>query len=105
MEVKYLYTPAAIEDNLEAGEGSGTDPNRSSAVVVEIDKVENLREAYPNYFGDVQLFKSRLSSVVKGEPVTEYAHPPRERVPPPPKEVADDSWFRFPNRRGRRWEL
>lgn len=25
-------------------------------------------------------------------------------VPPPPIEIADDSWLRYPNRRNRRWE-
>lgn len=104
VDVKFLYTPSVIEENLEAGVGGSGEANRYSAVVVELDKVENLREAYPNYFGDVQLFKSRLTSVVRGEPVTEYTLPPRVRVPPAPKEVPDDSWFRFPNRRGRRWE-
>jgi hypothetical protein len=104
VDVKFLYTPSVIEDNLEAGEASGNDVNRYSAVVVELDRVENLREAYPNYFGDVQLFKSRLTAVVQGEPVTEYSLPPRERVPPAPREVPDDSWFRNPNRRGRHWE-
>lgn len=105
VDVKYLYTPSAIEDNLEVGEGSENESNRYSAVVVELDKVENLREAYPNYFGDVQLFKSQMTAIVRGEPVTEYSLPPRERVPPAPRAISDDSWFRFPNRRGRRWEL
>lgn len=100
VDVKLLYTPSAIEDNLETGT---TDGSNYSTVMIEIDKVDNLRDAYPNYFGDVQLFKSRLTSVVKGEPVTEYAHPPRVRVPPRPREIADDSWFRFPNRRSRHW--
>jgi hypothetical protein len=104
VEVKHLYTPSLIEDNLETADRGGNDPNRFSRVVVELDNVENLREAYPNYFGDVQLFKSRMMAVVRGEPVTEYALPPRVRVPPPPKAVPDDSWFRFPNRRGRRWK-
>lgn len=104
VDVQFLYTPSVIEANLEAGEVGGTDPSLYSTVVIEVDKVENLREAYPNYFGDVQLFKDRLTKVVKGEPVTEYAQPPRERVPPPPKEIPDDSWFKYPNRRHRRWE-
>jgi hypothetical protein len=104
VEVKHLYTPAVIEANLETAENSGADQNRYSTVVVEMDSIENLREAYPNYFGDVQLFKSRLMAVVRGEPVTEYSLPPRVRVPPAPKAVPDDSWFRFPNRRGRRWK-
>lgn len=104
VDVKFLYSPSVIEENLEVGETGTGDANRYSTIVVELDKVENLREAYPNYFGDVQLFKSRLSSVVRGEPLTEYTLPPRVRVPPPPKEVPDDSWFRYPNRSGRRWD-
>lgn len=105
VEVKHLNRPADIEENLETAEGEKkADPNRFSKVVVELDNVENLRAAYPNYFGDVQLFKSRLSAVVRGEPVTEYSLPPKVRVPPPPKEVPDDSWFRYPNRRGRHWK-
>lgn len=104
VDVKFLYTPSVIEENLESDDARPSDGNIYSTVVIEIDKVENLRDAYPNYFGDVQLFKDKLTAVVKGEPVTQYTHPPRERVPPPPREIPDDSWFRFPNRRGRRWE-
>ena len=35
-------------------------------VMVEVDKVENLKEAYPNYFGDVRMFLSHLKRVVVG---------------------------------------
>jgi ppGpp synthetase/RelA/SpoT-type nucleotidyltranferase len=34
--------------------------NRKNVVLVEADKISGLKEAYPNYFGDVQLFKQQL---------------------------------------------
>ena len=34
-----------------------------NAVLVEADSIENLRAAYPNYFGDVQKFKSALEEL------------------------------------------
>ncbi len=102
--VKYLDGPSNIGSALERGNANSDDENRYSAVVVELDKIENLKSAYPNYFGDVQLFKSALSDVVSGKPPREYSLPPIERVPPPPKEIPDDSWLRYPNRRNRRWD-
>jgi hypothetical protein len=35
-------------------------------VLVEVDKVENLREAYPNYFLDVRLFTQNVLSALNG---------------------------------------
>lgn len=99
VKVRYLDGPSKIGSAIQGGGDV-----RYSSVVVEMDKIENLKSAYPNYFGDVQLFKSSLSEVVNGRPVKEYSLPPIERVPPPPKEVPDDSWLRFPNRRHRKWE-
>jgi hypothetical protein len=99
VNVKYLDGPSKIGGALNEANDS-----RYSSVVVEMDKIDNLKEAYPNYFGDVQLFKSSLSLVVNGKAVEQYSLPPIEKVPPPPKEIPDDSWLRFPNRRNRRWE-
>ncbi|XAP76899.1 RelA/SpoT domain-containing protein [Citromicrobium bathyomarinum] len=99
VRVEYLSGPSEIEKAF-----SNTDRSAHSSVVVELDKIENLKSAYPNYFGDVQLFKSSLSEVIHGRPVKEYSLPPVERVPPPPKEIPDDSWLRFPHRRNRRWQ-
>ena len=39
--------------------------DRKNIVLVEVDKIENLKEAYPNYFGDVQLFRKQLVEIVK----------------------------------------
>ena len=104
VEVGYLDNPSKIGAALEHGDEDGLGITRFSSVVVEMDKIENLKSAYPNYFGDVQLFKSNLAEVVNGKPVKQYSLPPIERIPPPPKEIADDSWLRYPNRRNRRWE-
>jgi Region found in RelA / SpoT proteins len=35
-------------------------------VLVEVDKINNLKAAYPNYFGDVELFRSQLNQIVHG---------------------------------------
>ncbi|QYM72883.1 RelA/SpoT domain-containing protein [Pseudochrobactrum sp. Wa41.01b-1] len=45
---------------------SGEESTRSgvNSVLVEVDKAENLREAYPNYFLDVQMFTDRLKDIV-----------------------------------------
>lgn len=45
---------------------SGEERYRSgvNSVLVEVDKAENLREAYPNYFLDVQMFTDRLKDIV-----------------------------------------
>jgi hypothetical protein len=104
VSVRYLDNPSKIGGALEHGEGGSQAAGKLSAVVVELDKIENLKKAYPNYFGDVQLFKSSLSRVVHGQPVKEYSLPPIERMPPPPKVIPDDTWLRYPNRRNRRWE-
>jgi hypothetical protein len=65
-----------------------------NAVLVEADKIEALKEAYPNYFGDVQVFKSNLRLITQGKSAIEYKLPPQKRMPPPPKGVADTAWLR-----------
>jgi hypothetical protein len=61
---------------------------------VEADKLENLKDAYPNYFGDVQLFKMQLSNIVKGKDITEYKVKPQETVKPRPRENPNLSWLK-----------
>ena len=52
-------------DKREAQDASKT------TVLVEVDKVENLKEAYPNYFLDVRLFAQNLSNLLEGKkPIT-----------------------------------
>lgn len=87
-------------DNIEAEIESGR--SKSNAVLVEADKIEALKEAYPNYFGDVQVFKTNLKSITQGKAAREYVLPPQQTVPPPPRPVADTAWFRRPRFRGPR---
>jgi hypothetical protein len=35
-------------------------------VFVEVDKIENLRDAFPNYFLDVSLFTENLERILQG---------------------------------------
>lgn len=71
---------------------SGMDVN--NIVLVEADKIENLKNAYPNYFGDVQLFKLQLKNIVKGKGVRDYVVKPQETVVPRPRENPDTSWLK-----------
>ncbi len=72
---------------------------QKNTVMVEVDKVDKLKLAYPNYFGDVQLFRKNLIKIVKGKLATEYTLPPQQTAPRPPKPVPDDLWLRKPRTR------
>ena len=72
--------------------------NRFNTVFVEADRIEDLKEAFPNYFGDVQMFAANLRDITRGYSAKEYTMPPQQTVPPGPKEVPDMSWFRKPKR-------
>jgi hypothetical protein len=74
-----------------------------NAVLVEADSIENLRAAYPNYFGDVQKFKSALEVITTGLPSREFVLPPQPTAPKPPYEKPDPRWIgrsRFPKPKG-----
>jgi hypothetical protein len=62
-------------------------------VLVEVDKLENLTAAYPNYFGDVQLFKSQLKRITQGKRVQEYTAVPQELAPLQPRLLPDGRWI------------
>lgn len=99
VRVRYIDDPAKIGDALTQSDKKERSGKKYSSVVVELDRVENLRDAYPNYFGDVQLFKNNLTRIVGGDSAREYYLPPVVRIPPKPRELPDDSWFRHPSRR------
>ncbi len=86
-------------DAVESYDNAEAMDNRSgkesvNVVLVEADKLENLKEAYPNYFGDVQLFKEQLQIILKGKPAQEYIVKPQETVAPRPKEKPNLTWLR-----------
>ncbi|WP_448031509.1 RelA/SpoT domain-containing protein [Bradyrhizobium liaoningense] len=79
---------AAEVKNAESGSGD------TKIVLVEVDEIENLRAAYPNYFGDVQRFKMKLREVAGRHDALDRSVPPQERVRPKPREKPDFSWLR-----------
>ena len=99
----YIATKLAVSsydeaEFIELRSGS----ERKNKVLVEVDKVENLREAYPNYFGDVHLFRKQLIDITKGKHATEYTLPPVESVPARRKENPNLAWLR--RRKHIRWK-
>jgi hypothetical protein len=74
--------------NAESGSGE------VKIVLVEVDEVENLKTAYPNYFGDVQNFKDRLRDLAGRSDRPGYTMPPQQRVRPKPREKTDLSWLK-----------
>ncbi len=71
-----------------------TGRNTKNVVLVEADKVEQLKEAYPNYFGDVQLFRAQLRNIVQGVGIKEYTMKPQEAVRARPGENPDLTWLK-----------
>jgi hypothetical protein len=56
-------------------------PGKINTVLVDASRVSDLKAAYPNYFGDVQLFCHSLKSILGGNRVKEYAMPPQQAAP------------------------
>ena len=64
----------------------------ANVVLVEADKLDNLRLAYPNYFGDVQIFKQRVRAIIGGR---EFKLKPQGRAPRLGRQLAiSDAWMR-----------
>lgn len=100
VEVHPYNKPLFAVEAYDEAENSAksVDSGASNIVLVEVDKLDNLKRSYPNYFGDVQLFKSQLRLVTKGKAVSEYTVTHQQAVPAQPVERVDPSWLR---RRGR----
>jgi ppGpp synthetase/RelA/SpoT-type nucleotidyltranferase len=80
------YETAENADNF-----SGQDT--ANIVLVEGVKMEHLTKAYPNYFGDTQLFKQHLGALVAGGAVRDYELTLQQRSVPRPRERPDPSWI------------
>lgn len=81
--VEPLFQPKSAVlryDNAEAVDNK-TGEDSENVVLVEADKIENLKVAYPNYFGDVQLFKTQLQRIVKGGSAEEFSVRPQPAAP------------------------
>jgi hypothetical protein len=73
----------AIESDIELGDDT------SKVVLVEVDKVDKLVDAYPNYFGDVSLFVRNLRQICDGRNAVEYSMAPQKVVRPRREEKPD----------------
>ena len=64
-----------------------------NVVLVEVDKIDNLKAAYPNYFGDVKQFETQLRLITKGQSAVEYAVAERAARVPDTRKRIDLSWL------------
>ncbi len=77
-----------------------TGEEKDQVVLVEVDKIDNLKAAYPNYFGDVEYFKHHLKAIAQGAAAVDYMISPKQ--PPArqlPEDALDPAWLkgtRFP---------
>lgn len=78
-------------DKAEAVEPMASNGNFNT-VLVEVDEIENLKAAYPNYFGDVDLFKLRLQEAI-GDESGDFSLTPQQTAPKKPREKPDYSWL------------
>lgn len=65
-----------------------------TVVLVEVDKLDSLKAAYPNYFGDVDLFTRQLRLVVQGKAASEYAVAERQAQQSNTERRIDLSWLK-----------
>lgn len=101
MTVEPYFAPKEAMLQYDNAEELDNHTGKQNIVLVEADRLENLKAAYPNYFGDVQLFKMQLGKVIRGKAVQEYTVHPQESVMPRPREPANLAWLK---RRGKiRW--
>ncbi|WP_338661778.1 RelA/SpoT domain-containing protein [Pararoseomonas sp. SCSIO 73927] len=82
-----LYDSAEFHDNR-------ADSDTQTVVLVEVDKMESLKAAYPNYFGDVTLFGEQLESITRTGFGFGYGVAPRQPAPRPREKWGDLSWLR-----------
>ena len=95
VSVRGQYGPMVAVESYDRAESpdATSSSNGFNTVLVEVDEIENLKAAYPNYFGDVELFKTRLAEIA-GREGREYTLAPQATAPTRPRERPDDSWFR-----------
>jgi ppGpp synthetase/RelA/SpoT-type nucleotidyltranferase len=85
--------PSSVSDRYNSAESEQSAVN---SVMVEVDKFENLKAAYPNYFLDVGTFTMYLDRVVQGREMTTLA---QDGDPSRPSNLSWVNEYRRPNRR------
>jgi ppGpp synthetase/RelA/SpoT-type nucleotidyltranferase len=94
VRVEAQYGPIYAMNSYDRAES--IDPTSTNSgfntVLVEVDEIANLKAAYPNYFGDVDLFKTKLSEAT-GTGTTEFNLEPQPTAPEKPRVKPDYSWL------------
>lgn len=101
VDVKPYFGVIESVTSYESAEQGGNliESARFNTVLVESSAIDALKIMYPNYFGDVQLFKKNLENIVSGRDAREYTAAPLISEPPPTFRDADISWLRRTGRR------
>lgn len=99
VDVETYFAPKEAALTYDSVEFLDKQTDKENVVLVEADKLESLKAAYPNYFGDVQLFRAQLRHITRGEGVKVYKIKPQQTVNPRPGENPDITWLR----RRHRW--
>jgi hypothetical protein len=72
-------------------------------VLVELEKLSDIRRAFPNYFLDVELLREQLGRIIKGKRLKEYRVLHQERVTQAKSRAISIAWTRrnpFPKPKG-----
>jgi hypothetical protein len=91
-------TATTAYDTSEADAVRAMLKNNRNIVLVEADKIDNLKFAYPNYFGDVSFLKASLKRIVERNGLKEYELNQPKRVikgrrPAPVSAPISASWL------------
>lgn len=84
-----------IERRLAVDSIDDEDPS-SDTVLVSLGQLKDLKKAFPNYFGDVRVFREQLGYICQGRGVATYNLPKQALAPPRPREMVDPAWLRRP---------
>jgi hypothetical protein len=94
-----IRSKATHSYDLAEAPSNKSESDNESIVLVEVGKIESLRDAYPNYFGDVERFKENLKEIVQGAAAISFARTQREPRKPFEPVTGDPRWLsgaRFP---------
>ncbi|MBI2234520.1 MAG: RelA/SpoT domain-containing protein [Micavibrio aeruginosavorus] len=85
---------ATATSSLDQIEAELRDKEKDVIVLVEVDKIKNLKKAYPNYFGDVSFFSDQLKEISLGGSAIEFSSAPKVAAPKKlPEVILDPSWL------------
>jgi len=95
VEVKTYTKPTQAAESYDMAEDiyNKTGDYLENIVLVELEKIGDLRRAYPNYFLDVEIFRRIFASILKAGDTDEYSVIQQERAPLPLRqERIDPNW-------------